>query len=263
MKDNFSARSAEYARFRPSYPPQLFDFLFDECRHFDCAWDCASGNGQIAAVLAERFLMVEATDISENQLSNAVQKANINYRVEAAEAPSFPANTFDLVTVGQAAHWFDFEKFYPAVHRVLRTGGLVALVGYNRLRVDEPTDAVIGRLYRDQLGDYWDSERRHVDAGYSSLPFPFPEIELPKMEVCYEWSLDHLLGYLGTWSALQHFERKNGRSPMDEAFHEAINAAWPAGTIKTVCFPLFGRIGRKCLTVGGVSHKSLGVIRGH
>ncbi|MDO8971529.1 MAG: class I SAM-dependent methyltransferase, partial [Saprospiraceae bacterium] len=112
MKDNFSTQSAGYARFRPGYPAQMFDFLFQNCANFGAAWDCATGNGQIAEVLATRFQLVEATDISANQLKNAVQKPNIHYQVGSAETPGFPAHSFDLVTVGQAAHWFDFEQFY-------------------------------------------------------------------------------------------------------------------------------------------------------
>lgn len=244
MKDNFSTRSAEYARFRPGYPLQLFDFLFDLCRNYDCAWDCATGNGQIAAALADRFLRVEATDISANQLKNAIQKPNVRYASGAAESPAFPDRSFDLVTVGQAAHWFDLEKFYPQVHRVLKPGGILALVGYNLLKTDDSTDALIHRLYSDTLGEYWDAERRHVEAAYTSLPFPFPEYEFPSFTMTYEWSIDHLLGYLGTWSALQHFVKKNGRSPLDEAFMEALKSTWKEEEVKTVRFPVFGRVGR-------------------
>lgn len=243
MKDNFSTRSAEYARFRPGYPPQLFDFLFGLCDHFDCAWDCATGNGQIAVVLAERFRKVEATDISENQLGNALQKPNVHYGVGTAESPSFPDHIFDLVTVGQAAHWFDFEKFYPAVRRVLKPGGILALIGYNLIRTGEATNALIDRLYRDVLGKYWDAERRHVDASYETIPFPFPEMELPGMEMTYSWTLDHFIGYLGTWSAFKHFEKKNGRSPLDEAFLREFRSVWKTNEIKTVRFPIFGRVG--------------------
>lgn len=100
MKDNFSAQSSIYAQFRPGYPAQLFDFLYKNCAQFDHAWDCATGNGQIAVVLADSFQVVEATDISENQLKNATKKPNIHYRPGQAEATDFPDHTFDLVTVG-------------------------------------------------------------------------------------------------------------------------------------------------------------------
>jgi len=245
MKDNFSTQASSYARFRPGYPPQLFDFLFGLCRAFDAAWDCATGNGQIAGVLAERFRQVEATDISEKQLQQAVQKPNIRYRTEAAETPSFADASFDLVTVGQSAHWFHFDRFYPEVRRVLKPGGVLALVGYNLIKIDEPTDAVIKNLYTNVLGKYWDAERRLVDDAYSTIPFPFAEIELPGMAMTYDWTFDHLLGYLETWSALQHYVRKNGRSPVDETFLAELQAVWPEGTVKTVRFPIFGRIGVK------------------
>lgn len=245
MKDNFSTQASIYARFRPGYPSQLFDFLFGLCHNFDCAWDCATGNGQIAGVLAARFRQVEATDISEKQLQQAIPKPNIRYRIEAAESPSFPHNSFDLITVGQSAHWFQFDKFYPEARRVLRPGGVLALVGYNLLKIDEPTDSVIKHLYSSILGTYWDAERRLVDEAYTTIPFPFQEITLPDMAMTYEWSFDHMLGYLETWSALQHYVRKNGRSPLDEAFLAELRQAWPENAIKTVRFPIFGRIGLK------------------
>ncbi len=245
MKDNFSTQASIYARFRPGYPPQLFDFLFGLCPAFDAAWDCATGNGQIAGMLAERFRVVEATDISGKQLQQAVRKPNIRYGIEAAETPSFSDASFDLVTVGQSAHWFHFDKFYPAARRVLKPGGVLALVGYNLLKIDGPTDSVINYLYSNILGKYWDAERRLVDDAYATIPFPFPEIPLPDMAMTYDWTFEHLLGYLETWSALQHFVRETGSSPLDDSFLAGLRAVWPERAVKTVRFPIFGRIGTK------------------
>lgn len=244
MKDNFSSQSSGYARFRPGYPTGLFDLLFNNCRYYDRAWDCATGNGQIAAVLAGRFKQVDATDISENQLKNALQKPNIQYRLGRAESPDFQDIAFDLITVGQAAHWFDLEKFYPEVRRVMKPGGLLALVGYNLLRVDEPTEALIGYFYNTILQDCWDPERHLVEKAYSTIPFPFEEIPFPELYSEYSWTAEQLLGYLSTWSAVQHFIRKNGRDPLDDAFRASLRSVWPEGESKTVRFPIFGRIAR-------------------
>ena len=244
MKDNFSTQAAEYARFRPGYPPELFSFLFQHCQHFDCAWDCATGNGQIATRLAERFQHVEATDISGNQLENATAHPRVRYSVQPAETPLFDAAAFDLIVVGQAVHWFDFDRFYPQVRRVLKPGGLLALVGYNLLMFDDAlVDDLIQHLYSNVLGTYWDPERRHIDAEYTTLPFPFEEIAFPEMSMRYDWTRDHLIGYLGTWSALQHFTRQTGQSPMDETFLEALGVVWPGSAVKQVRFPIFGRVG--------------------
>ena len=65
MSELFSKQSAEYAKYRPGYPQQLYDFIFNYVKNFDLAWDCATGNGQAAIILAERFKQVIATDISE------------------------------------------------------------------------------------------------------------------------------------------------------------------------------------------------------
>jgi SAM-dependent methyltransferase len=243
MKDNFSLQAAEYAQFRPGYPPPLFDLLFGLCRNFDCAWDCATGNGQIAAVLADRFRQVQATDISANQLANAVQRPNIRYQIGAAEAPLFSEKTFDLITVGQAVHWFDFEKFYAQVQRVLKPDGVLALVGYGLVAIDPPVDTVIGHLYRGVLGAHWDPERRHIDTALTSIPFPFREIPLPAMDIAYAWTLDHLLGYLATWSAVQHFEKNKGCAALDAAFVRSLKNAWEDNPEKVVRFPIFGRVG--------------------
>lgn len=242
MKDNFSARSADYAQFRPGYPPQLFEFLFQNCQNFDCAWDCATGNGQIAVVLAERFRQVDATDISENQLKNAKQKPNIRYQLARAESPIFPNRLFDLITVGQAAHWFDLQKFYPEVRRVIKPGGFLALVGYNLLRVDKPTETLIEYFYNTVLRGYWDGERRLVDEQYTTISFPFEEMPFPPMASEYSWTVKHLLGYLSTWSAVQHFVKKNGRNPLDESLVAQFKEVWPEGETKIVRFPIFGRV---------------------
>lgn len=245
MKDNFSIQSAGYARFRPGYPLQLLEHISGLCAGFDCAWDCATGNGQIAAALSERFRQVEATDISENQLKNAIQKPNIRYHLSAAETSLFPPQSFDLITVGQAAHWFDLEKFYAEVRRVLRPGGVLAFIGYNLLKIDPETEALIEYLYNEVLGDqYWDPERRLVETAYRTIPFPFAELDFPDMSSEYEWNLDQLLGYLNTWSAVQHFIRARGVSPITEAFIADLRRVWPEGVVKTVRFPIFGRIGR-------------------
>src|SRR5437879_2833438 len=122
MKDNFSKRSHLYARFRPTYPRQLFEFLISLVPERQAAWDCGTGNGQVAAVLAGYFDKVYATDISENQIKHAVEKPNVVYKIEAAEQTSFPDELFDLITVAQAVHWFDFSRILSFDRLPCKTG---------------------------------------------------------------------------------------------------------------------------------------------
>ena len=140
MKDNFSTHADLYARFRPTYPSALFDFLLSIVPHRKLAWDCATGNGQLAVALASRFDRVVATDLSSNQIGNAVARPNIVYRVERAEHSMVADHSIDLITVGQAIHWFDFDTFYKEVHRVLTPDGIIAVIGYPLPQIDPRVD---------------------------------------------------------------------------------------------------------------------------
>src|SRR6185437_5143064 len=106
MKDNFSARSGNYAKYRPTYPDAFFDYLKALQTNFNACWDCGTGNGQVAVKLAAQFKNVYATDISQSQLDNAQKQNNIFYSLQPAEKTNFPDNFFDLVVVAQAVHWF-------------------------------------------------------------------------------------------------------------------------------------------------------------
>src|SRR5688572_2580381 len=104
-KDLFSSQSKAYAAFRPTYPAELYEFIFRNTKNFVLAWDCATGNGQVAQDLSKRFKKVYATDISQQQLDEAFKVTNIQYSVSKAEQTNFPDSSFDLITVGQALHW--------------------------------------------------------------------------------------------------------------------------------------------------------------
>ena len=115
----FSVESSRYAVARPQYPDQLFDYLADLCEETDSVWDCATGSGQAAISLTKHFDSVQATDVSAAQIANAFAQERVYYSVQPAEKTNFETASFDLVTVATALHWFNLERFWPEVHRVL------------------------------------------------------------------------------------------------------------------------------------------------
>lgn len=243
MKDNFSSQSAEYAVYRPTYPQELYDFLFSLVNEKDAAWDCATGNGQVARILAQHFQKVYATDISEKQLSQALQLPNILYKVESSDRADVPDDSFDLVTVAQAIHWFNFEAFYAEVKRTLKPDGVIAVFGYGLMLIDKKVDQVIHKLYEDILGKYWDSERRYIEEGYKTIPFPFEEVTAPHFQIKTTWSFSQMIGYLNTWSSLQHYKKANERNPLEYLMIE-LKDAWGDDAEKEVRFPILLRVGR-------------------
>ncbi len=244
MKDNFSAHSELYASFRPHYPTELFEFIFSHTNARLLAWDCGTGNGQVAGAIADHFEKVIATDISAQQLKNAIQKPNIDYRLEKGEETSILQSSVDLITVGQAIHWFDFHHFYREVNRTLKADGIIAVFGYPLPTIDSEINEVVKYFYSVTLENYWDPERRFVDDRYKTIPFPFTEIESGKFVMDYLWSIDEFLGFLSTWSAVHHYIKKNGHNPVNEV-GEALSCIWQANERKKVSFELMLRMGRK------------------
>jgi hypothetical protein len=243
MKDNFSTQSDQYARYRPTYPAELFQYLDTLLPNKQTAWDCGTGNGQVAYELAKTFQSVFATDISRQQLANAMQADNITYAVQPAESTNFREEQFDLITVAQAIHWFQFEPFYAEVKRTAKKGALLCVIGYGKLKISEPIDNVIENFYENIIGPYWDAERKYIDEDYKTIPFPFEEIEAPNFVNKLHWSLQHLLGYLNTWSAVKHFINKNGYNPV-YALQKELAPIWGGEEVRTIEFPLLLRIGQ-------------------
>ena len=243
MKDNFSNHSKEYAQFRPHYPPELFDYLFSLVQVKNTAWDCGTGNGQVAGVLADHFTNVFATDISQQQLDTAIQKPNIQYSVQPAEHVSFINNQFDLITVAQAIHWFRFDDFYAEVKRTLRPGGIFAVLGYGLVQTAKPLQEVIDHFYTKTIGPYWDAERHYIDEAYQTIPFPFEENTVPIFQMTYQWSFEQLVGYIGTWSAVKHYSKHNEISPIG-LLEIDLKKIWGDVATMSFSFPVFLRIGR-------------------
>ncbi|AWH86790.1 SAM-dependent methyltransferase [Flavobacterium album] len=242
MKDNFSTQAQTYAKFRPDYSHEIIDYIISLVPQKGLALDVATGNGQVAAKLAKHFTTVYATDISDKQLENAATADNIIYKKERAEHTSFNDKMFDLITVAQAIHWFDFDAFYKEVYRILKPDGLFIVMGYGLFSTNPESDRIIRHFHQKTLGDYWDPERRYVDKDYETIPFPFDEIEAKQFSETFTWTFEHLIGYIDSWSAVQHYIKKNGSNPVD-LIRDELKESWDKSDGKAV-FLLLLRVGR-------------------
>ncbi|MEO8055536.1 MAG: class I SAM-dependent methyltransferase [Acidobacteriota bacterium] len=243
FNDHFSGHAGDYARYRPIYPPELFEAVAALAGRHTLAWDAGTGSGQAACGLADHFAEVVATDASAEQIAHATPCPGVTYRVAPAEDPGLDDASVDLVTAGQAVHWFEQERFFLEVKRVGSPGAAIAVWAYDLFTVEGPFGAVFSGFHAS-IERFWPPERALVARGYADLFFPFEEIPVPPVTMTAAWDLERVLGYLSTWSAVKRCAKETGRDPIAE-FAERFAGAWgdPAKE-KTITWPLIVRAGR-------------------
>jgi len=242
FKDHFSGNAEAYAAYRPTYPYELYQYILDYVNHNEVAWDCATGNGQAAVALSPYFQRIIATDASTNQIERAQRRDNVDYRVVLAEQPGIRSQTIDLITVAQAAHWFDLDKFYREVNHVAKPGAIIALWCYGLAQISPEIDEIIFKLYNEILGEYWPTERKYVENQYQDLPFPFKTIPSPDFTIENNWSVDLFKNYLCTWSSSQNYHKMNQVNPLD-LISKDLDESWSAGDIKIVKWSIYLKLG--------------------
>ncbi len=242
FKDHFSDRSDNYARYRPTYPDALFEYLAAASTRRDVVWDCATGNGQAAVTLADHFASVVATDASSEQIDAAIEHERVDYRVAPAESSGLADASVDLVTVGQAFHWFDAPRFIAEAGRVLRDDGVLAIWCYETCTVSPECDKVITHLYDDIIGPFWPPERALIEEGYASVEIPGQELEPPEFDLSKDWTVVEMLGYVRTWSACKRYAAANREDPV-ALIEEPLRIAWGDGQ-RRVRWPLKLRLSR-------------------
>ena len=242
FKDHFSERAAGYAVYRPHYPPTLAAWLATAAPARKLAWDVGCGSGQLSTLLGDHFEKVIATDASSAQIERAAAHPRVEYRMEPAESSSLASSSADLITVAQAAHWMKLDAFYKEARRVAREGALIALVAYERTRIDPSIDPIIERFYAGDLAAWWPPERKHIETGYRTLDFPFEPVAAPLFEMKATWTADQLVGYIRTWSAVRAMEAANGPRATNR-FEDAVRRAWGTGS-RDVTWPIVVLAGR-------------------
>lgn len=240
----FSPLARDYARFRPMYPAELFQWLASLLTSHHLAWDCACGNGQVARGLVDRFERVVATDGSREQLDSAFQHPKIEYRLELAESSSLGRESVDLITVGTAIHWFSNDRFFNEVRRVLKPCGIIAAFGYPPLPEfqDKRLETGFAGFCNTFLRPYHPPQIEGLYDGGSELPFPFPLVQpTPAFEIKVSMTYADMLGYLTTWPSRDRFRGDQGFDPL-LVFEKDVAPLWGTGR-HIVTWPLTLRVG--------------------
>lgn len=194
------------------------------------ALDVGCGSGQFTRLLTPHFTRVVATDVSEAQVRQARDKLadcdNLEVTGGSGEHIELEDGSVDLVSVCQALHWMDVPRFYTEVDRVLKPGGVLAVVGYHFTKpgpsqhgASQLEEALV-RIY-STTGPYWTQLREHVDAGYRTLPVPSTWVQRSERDddshfVETEATFADWLGYIQTWSGVQNMIKERGQQEVDQ-----------------------------------------------
>ncbi len=242
----FNTQAKFYSEYRPTYPQALIEYISGLCEQHELVWDVATGNGQAAFALAEYFKKVYATDISEGQLKHAKPCNNIQYAHSSCENSTLEAASVDLVTVAQAIHWFDFEKFYQEVARVIKLNGVLAAWGYAlMLFEDKQVQNLLEDFYSNNLSPYWAPERKHLDNHYDSIFFPFEKITAPEIQISFAFNFEQFIGYLNSWSAVNTYIKQHAENPIEKYLMMPLKKIWgDPQQLKKGYFPIYSLITR-------------------
>lgn len=164
----FSSRVDNYVKYRPGYPADVLELLVEECGLTPASLvaDIGAGTG----ILSELFLKNgnavyavepnrEMREAGERLLANYARFTSVD---GTAEATTLQPRSMDVITAGQAFHWFDHEAARAEWARILRPGGWVALVWNERRTGGTPFLDGYEQLLRSVGTDYAEVTHRRV-----------------------------------------------------------------------------------------------------
>jgi SAM-dependent methyltransferase len=137
-EDRFSETAGDYAKYRPSYPKMLLDWIAMTARLSagSKVANVGCGTGISTRLWAEKGFEVTGVDPNEAMLAQARKSGEGEYRVGTAYATGLPTASMDMISIAQAFHWFNLDEAQTEFVRVLKPGGFCA--AFWNLRAREP-----------------------------------------------------------------------------------------------------------------------------
>ncbi|MGB8507010.1 MAG: class I SAM-dependent methyltransferase [Pyrinomonadaceae bacterium] len=165
----FSSRVENYIKYRPTYPPEVVSLLKSECglTRDSVVADIGSGTGIMSGLLLKENCLVygvepnrEMREAGERLLKKYENFVSVN---ATAEATTLGDGSADIITAGQAFHWFDLRQARSEFARILKPRGFVVLVWNERRTDTTPFLRAYENLLLARGTDYRQVMHQHVD----------------------------------------------------------------------------------------------------
>lgn len=136
--DRFTSRVEDYVKYRPGYPVEIIDLFKSECglTPDSIVADIGSGTGKLAELFLANGNVVFGVEpnASMRVVAESLFKDQANFRSidGSAETTTLPESSVDVITAGQAFHWFDPPKTREEWVRILKPNGWAALIWNER-----------------------------------------------------------------------------------------------------------------------------------
>lgn len=161
---DFGNAAKDYAKYRQGFPQDFFKRLFDKkiINKGQDILDIGTGTGTIARGLAHYGCNITAIDPKDQMLKEARSISitqgytNIDYRLGTAEQTNIQNKYFDIITVGQAWHWFDHNRAIAEIKRLLKPDGRLIIAHFDWIPVKdgvaELSESLMRKYNRKWLG---------------------------------------------------------------------------------------------------------------
>ena len=175
--ERFSNRAKFYDQYRPGYPEEIIELLKSECdlSPSSVIADIGSGTGILSRLFLRNGNIVfgvepnrEMREVAEELLREYQNFRSINGN---AEATDLRGKSVELVTAGQAFHWFHIEKAKEEFSRILKPGGRVVLIWNDRRTDSTPFLQAYEGLLTKFGTDYKKVDFKNFDTGAFSQFF--------------------------------------------------------------------------------------------
>lgn len=159
FQPKFGQAADEFQRYRPEYPPALFERILREVPpdHRQCAMDLGAGTGKVTRELVAHFEQIIAVEPDPMMAAKIREQfPGVALLIATAEELSQPPASVDLITIATAFHWMDGPRVLANAATWLRPGGILAVFDLPFPTMPDPVRVIVKKELKERWAAFRD-----------------------------------------------------------------------------------------------------------